>query len=57
MLRECWNTSDSRASFEAALLDEGLWLANGDKNSLVAVDWRGEVYSLSRASGVKSKDL
>ena len=57
LLRECWNASDSRASFEAALQDKGFWLAAGDKRSFVAVDWRGEVYSLSRATGVKKNEL
>lgn len=57
ILRECWNVSDSRGSFEAAIRDKGFWLAHGDRRNYVAVDWRGEVYSLSRATGVKKKEL
>ena len=57
LLRECWNVSDTRASFEAALREKGFWLAHGDQRSFVAVDWRGEVYSLSRSVGAKKKEL
>lgn len=57
LLRECWNVSDTRQSFEVALREKGFWLAQGDKRSYVAIDWRGEVYSLSRAAGVKKKEL
>lgn len=57
LLRECWNVSDSRSGFEAALQEKGFWLAQGDKRGYVAVDWRGEVYSLSRAIGEKKKEL
>ena len=56
-LRQCWATSDSRKAFEAALEQKGYYLARGDRRGYVAVDWRGEVYSLSRWTGVKSKDL
>ncbi len=57
LLRECWLASDDKRSFEAALKDKGLWLARGDKRGFVAMDWRGEVYSLSRMTDVKTKDL
>lgn len=57
LLRECWNVSDTRQSFEVALREKGFWLAQGDRRNYVAVDWRGEVYSLSRAAGVKKKEL
>ncbi len=57
MIRECWNGSDNAQAFEASLQDKGLWLARGDKRGFVAVDWRGEVYSLSRMSGAKTKQL
>jgi len=57
LIRECWTGSDSRESFESALRDKGLWLARGDKRGFVAVDWRGETYSLGRMSGAKTKEL
>jgi hypothetical protein len=57
LIRECWNGSDTRQSFEAALKENGFWLAQGDRRGFVAVDWRGEIYSLSRMTGAKTKDL
>ncbi|TRW95221.1 relaxase [Paracoccus sp. M683] len=56
-LRECWSVSDNRAAFEHALEDQGFVLAKGDRRGFVAVDMRGEVYSLSRWTGVKAKEL
>jgi len=57
LIRECWAGSDNAQAFEAALQDKGFWLARGDRCGFVAVDWRGEVYSLGRMMGAKSKDL
>lgn len=57
LIRECWNGSDSRQSFEAALKEKGYWLAQGERRGFVAVDWRGEIYSLSRMTGAKTKEL
>jgi hypothetical protein len=56
-LQQCWQASDSRASFEQALKERGFWLARGDRRGYVAVDYLGEVYSLSRYADVSTKDL
>ncbi|GAB2707770.1 relaxase/mobilization nuclease domain-containing protein [Aliiglaciecola aliphaticivorans] len=56
-LAHCWGRSDTKASFEHALAHEGFFLARGDRRGYVAVDWFGEVHSLSRATGIKTKDL
>ncbi len=56
-LKECWTISDSKQTFTQALKQQGYYLAKGDKRGYVAVDWRGEVYSLSRWLDVKTKDL
>ncbi|WP_295537609.1 relaxase/mobilization nuclease domain-containing protein [uncultured Thioclava sp.] len=56
-LQQCWATSDNRSSFQSALKERGFWLARGDRRGFVAVDYRGEVYSLSRYAGVKAKEL
>ncbi|MCA1241498.1 relaxase/mobilization nuclease domain-containing protein [Stappia stellulata] len=56
-VRQCWERSDNRASFERALKERGFWLARGDRRGFVAVDYRGEIYSLSRYAGVKTKDI
>ena len=57
VLQQCWKASDNKASFEHALKERGFWLARGDRRGFVAIDYRGEVYSLSRYAGVKSKEL
>jgi hypothetical protein len=57
IFQQCWQRSDNRASFERALKERGFWLARGDRRGFVAVDYRGEVYSLSRYAGVKVKEL
>ena len=56
-LQQCWTTSDNRSSFQSALKERGFWLAKGDRRGFVAVDYRGEVYSLSRYAGVKTKEF
>jgi hypothetical protein len=57
MFRECWSRSDNRPAFISALKDHGFWLARGDRRSFVAIDYKGTIYSLSRWSGMKPKDL
>lgn len=57
VLQQCWQRSDNRPSFELALKERGFWLARGDRRGFVAIDYRGEVYSLSRYAGVKVKEL
>lgn len=56
-LQQCWAASDNRSSFETALKERGFWLARGDRRGFVALDYRGEVYSLSRYAGVKTTEL
>lgn len=56
-LQECWAVSDDKKSFENALWDSGYVLAKGDRRGFVAVDLKGEVYSLPRAIGQKPKAL
>ena len=57
MFRRCWEVSDTRASFSAALKDQGYTLAGGDQRGFVAVDGNGKIWSLSRWCGVKPKEL
>ncbi len=56
-LQECWVVSDSKKSFENSLHESGYILARGDKRGYVAVDFHGEIYSLSRQLGQKKKSL
>ena len=57
LFQDCWAVSDTRASFEQALKDYGLYLAKGDRRGYVALDYRGKVYALSRWLKVKTKTL
>ena len=57
LFQQCWAVSDSKESFELALNDYGLYLAKGDKRGYVAIDYQGELFSLSRWIDVKTKEL
>lgn len=57
VFQDCWAASDTAAAFGSALRERGFYLAKGDRRGFVAVDYRGEVYSLSRYVGVKARDL
>lgn len=57
VFRQCWENSDNRTSLEQAFKERGLLMARGDRRGFVALDYRGEVYSLSRYAGVKLKEL
>lgn len=54
---QCWQQSDSRSAFAAALWAQGYCLAREDRRGFVAVDAAGEIYSLSRWCGVRTKEL
>ena len=55
--QDCWAISDSRAACASALEERGYYLAKGDRRGFVTVDWRGEVYAISRWVGIKTKDV
>ena len=57
MFQRCWQHSDNQTSFAAALWAEGYCLARGNRRGFVAVDSNGEVYSLSRWCGVRTRQL
>lgn len=57
VFQDCWKRSDNAKAFASALKEKGFILAKGDRRGFVAVDYRGEVFSLSRWTGVKTKDL
>lgn len=57
ILIDCWEQSDSKAGFSAALNEAGFRLYRGNRRGFVAVDREGQIYSLSRWLGVKSKEL
>lgn len=47
-LKKCWAQSDGAQAFEAALKERGFWLCRGDRRGFVALDWKRNIYSLSR---------
>ncbi|SDU42736.1 relaxase/mobilization nuclease domain-containing protein [Stappia sp. ES.058] len=55
--QECWTVSDSLKGFARALKERGYYLAKGDRRGFVALDWHGEVYSIARMIGRKSKEV
>lgn len=57
LFQESWLQSDSAQSFKAALEDRGFFLSKGDRRGFVALDVHGEVYSVSRMTGAKPKEL
>lgn len=57
VFQDSWAISDSKAAFAQALEARGYHLARGDRRAFVAVDFFGEIYSISRWSGIRKKDL
>lgn len=57
LFKQSWEISDSKQAFAQALQEYGFILARGDRRGYVAVDYKGEVYSLSRWAGVKTKQF
>ena len=57
IFKQAWSASDDAKSFAHALLNHGFTLAKGDQRGFVAVDYKGEVYSLSRWTGLKTRAL
>ena len=57
IFKQAWGASDDAKSFAHALQNHGFMLAKGDRRGFVAVDYKGEVYSLSRWTGLKTRAL
>ncbi len=55
--QDCWAISDSHTAFASALEERGYYLARGDRRGFVAVDWRGEIYAISRWVGIRTKEV
>jgi len=55
--QDAYAISDGKAAFAHALEEKGFILSKGDRRGFVAVDFKGEVYSLSRWVGKKPKEL
>ncbi|MEM7067788.1 MAG: AAA family ATPase [Pseudomonadota bacterium] len=57
MFLDCWQQSDSKPSFANALREKGFVIARGDRRGFVTVDAFGQIFSISRWTGVKSNEL
>lgn len=57
MIQDCWAISDSRAAFQQALSERGMILARGDRRGHVAVTHDGEVLSIARYAGKRSREV
>jgi len=55
--QSAWQQSDNLASFRSALEDKGFYLAQGDRRGVVALDLNGEVFSVARMAGIKTKEM
>lgn len=56
-VQSSWRASDSGPAFSRALEEHGCFLARGDRRGHVIIDHDGEVHSLSRVLGIKTKDV
>lgn len=56
-MQECWAMSDDRKALGRALEERGFFLAKGDKRGFVVLDHQGEVYSLPKILGLKTKEV
>jgi hypothetical protein len=57
LFKDSWEQAKNGEALIETLKAKGYTVAQGDKRGAVAVDYQGEVYSLSRWAGVKSKEL
>jgi hypothetical protein len=56
-LQTAWSQSDDLKSFAAAIREQGYRLTKGDKRGFVFVDLYGEVYSVAKWLGIKTKEV
>jgi hypothetical protein len=56
-IQDAWAISDTKAALMRALNERGYRLARGDSKAFVVVDRHGEIYSLPRWLGIKTKEV
>lgn len=56
-IQDAWAISDTRGALDAALEERGYVLARGDRRGFVVLDRNGEIYSLPKWAGQKTKDV
>lgn len=57
VFRDAWQRSDNLPGLRHALEEHGYYLARGDRRGVVASDLHGNVFSLARWTGLKTKDI
>ena len=57
LMQECWAVSDTKAAFMQALKARGITLAKGDRRGHVAITPEGEVLSIARYTGKKTREI
>ncbi|SMX39422.1 Relaxase/Mobilization nuclease domain protein [Octadecabacter ascidiaceicola] len=55
--QQAWERCDSQIGFKNALEDRGYFLARGDRRGFVALDVDGNVHSIAKWTGLKTKDV
>lgn len=57
IFQDCWAISDSSAAFANAMEERGYYLAKGDRRGFVALDFQGEVFSVAKWTGKRTKEV
>lgn len=55
--QQAWERCDSQIGFKNALEERGYFLARGDRRGFVALDVDGNVHSIAKWAGIKTKDV
>ncbi len=55
--QQAWERCDSQLGFKNALEDRGYFLARGDRRGFVALDVEGNVHSIAKWTGIKTKEV
>ncbi|MBL1420877.1 MAG: relaxase [Alphaproteobacteria bacterium] len=54
---EAWQRSDGIKAFSNAMAEKGYYLAKGDRRGFVAINIQGEVFSVPKWIGIKTKEV
>ena len=57
VFQEAWSQADNSKAFKNALEERGYYLARGDRRGFVALNIEGEVFSIPKWVGVKTKEV
>lgn len=54
---EAWQRSDGVKAFSNAMAEKGYYIAKGDRRGFVAINIQGEVFSVPKWAGIKTKQV